>query len=112
MKALLVIALIVSAAKVGGYSETKPVAGNQDLMNVIANLKTKIEERTQQGNPYTMFNPVSYQSQVVAGTNYKVKIDVGNLEYIHVKIYVPLPFMNSAPEISEVVLGMTIDSPL
>ena len=45
------------------------------------------------------------KSQVVAGMNYWFKIDVGNGEYIFVKVYQPLPHTGEPPEISEIEEG-------
>ena len=111
MKAICILfAIVALTTKVGGFSDSKPVSANQDLMNILNNIKPALEEK---GNiKYSVFNPVVFQSQVVAGTNYKVKIDIGNSEYIHIKIYVPLPFMNKPPSVVEVISGMTLESPL
>jgi len=41
---------------------------------------------------FTEFNPVGIKSQVVAGTNYSVKIQVDGDDYVHVKVFKPLPY--------------------
>ena len=43
------------------------------------------------------FRAVEYSTQVVAGTNYIFKVDVGGGDFIHVKVHKPLPFRNSPP---------------
>ena len=52
---------------------------------MVNGLRTQIQ--TMANMTFTKFNPISVISQVVAGMNYKVKIEVGNNEYVHVKIY-------------------------
>lgn len=36
------------------------------------------------------FVPVSYKTQVVAGTNYFVKVKTGESEFVHLRIFLPL----------------------
>ena len=52
------------------------------------------------------------KTQVVAGINYLFKIEVDNGEYLHVKVYKPLPYTQQPPEVSEVTEGQTADSEL
>ena len=111
MRAIAYLAILLAIhCIVGGWGDIKQVSENQDLMNIVSNLKPSIESST--NIVYTTFNPTQFRSQVVAGTNYKVKIDIGNGEYIHVKIYVPLPFTKTAPTVSEIVTGMKVESEL
>mmetsp|Transcript_46294 Transcript_46294/g.112188 ORF Transcript_46294/g.112188 Transcript_46294/m.112188 type:complete len:126 (-) Transcript_46294:1824-2201(-) len=48
------------------------------------------------------FDPVLMTTQVVAGTNYKVKYHIGNGNYVHAKIFEPLPCYKDEqkPEVS------------
>lgn len=39
----------------------------------------------------SLLDPVLMTTQVVAGTNYKVKYHLGNGSYVHAKIFEPLP---------------------
>ena len=41
----------------------------------------------------------------VAGTNYKVKIKVGDSAYIHATIFKPLPHTQTGPSVSKVDTG-------
>ena len=45
--------------------------------------------------------------QVVAGTNYFVKVKIGGGEYIFLRIFVALPHANAPPELSDVQFGKT-----
>lgn len=42
-------------------------------------------------------HPVKITTQVVAGTNYQVKYHVGGTQYVHAKIFRPLPCYNDTP---------------
>jgi cystatin-A/B len=59
-----------------------------------------------------LYEPLSVKSQVVAGMNYMVKIQVAPDEYIHVKIYKPLPHTHNPPSISEFHTGKTVEDEL
>jgi len=72
-------------------------------------LKGDIE--AQAGGVFETFDPVSYSSQVVAGTNYFVKIDVGS-SHIHARIYKPLPHTGAAPSLHSLQTGKAADSPM
>lgn len=41
----------------------------------------------------------------VAGTNYKIKVKVGDTDFIHVTIFKPLPHTQASPSVSKVVTG-------
>ena len=56
---------------------------------------------------------VNYRSQVVAGTNYFVKVNVGGDDHAHLRIFKPLPHTGQAPNLVGVQankkLGDTLD---
>jgi len=52
----------------------------------IANqVKSQIESKA--GATYSTFHPTQYATQVVAGTNYFFKIDVGDGHYVHARVF-------------------------
>ena len=57
-------------------------------------MKPKVEQAV--GTTYTQFEAVQFTTHVVAGTNYKIKVKVGDGKYVHIKVHVPLP--NSGKE--------------
>ena len=67
---------------------------------------------TQLGSAVTHFTPVAVRKQVVAGINYWFKVQVGESNYIHVKIFKPLPYTMEPPEVKEVHSGKTHADPL
>ena len=64
----------------GGVGNESPVDDN--VRDLVVNLKSDIEEKA--GAHFSTFEPVSFATQVVAGTNYFVKINVGD-SHIHVR---------------------------
>ncbi|KAH0501783.1 Stefin-3, partial [Microtus ochrogaster] len=48
-------------------------------------IREKLEEKTNE--KYEKFEATEYKSQVVAGINYFIKVDVGNGNYVHVKVF-------------------------
>jgi cystatin-A/B len=80
-------------------------AEHQDLVNKV---KAAIEEKADAKYEET-FNAVCFTSQVVAGTNFWIKVNHGEGEndHIHVKIFRPLPHTGAPEEVSEVVVGQT-----
>jgi len=67
----------------GGTSEEKEI--KEEVEKICHDLKEKIEEHI--GHKMETFKPTKYKDQVVAGTNYFVKIDIGNGDCVHVRIY-------------------------
>ncbi|XP_066455404.1 leukocyte cysteine proteinase inhibitor 1-like isoform X2 [Eleutherodactylus coqui] len=53
----------------------------------------------QSGANATKFVALSYQSQVVAGTNYRIKVDIGGDCYL-LEIFCPLPHTRNKPELT------------
>ena len=71
----------------GGFGNSRPA---DDQVKALAlEMKPKVEQAL--GETYSEFEAVSYTTQVVAGTNYKIKVKVGNEKYVHIKVFVPLP---------------------
>ncbi|XP_036992229.2 cystatin-B-like [Artibeus jamaicensis] len=74
----------------GGASETKPATA--EIQAIADQVKCQLEEK--ENKKYTMFKAVEYQSQVVAGTNYFIKVQVGNNDFVHLRVYESLPHEN------------------
>jgi len=92
----------------GGVGSAKPVT--DDVRSLCETLKSDLESRS--GRTFSIFNPVEVASQVVAGTNYFVKIDVGEGEYVHVRIFQPLACNGTEPSLHNFQLGKAKDDKL
>ncbi|KAJ0022915.1 hypothetical protein NQD34_015049 [Periophthalmus magnuspinnatus] len=69
--------------KCGGTSEVKPA--DQKIQDIADSVKSQVEEKA--GKKYCKFLVKSYKSQVVAGTNYFIKIQVAEEDHIHVRVF-------------------------
>uniref|UniRef100_A0A3Q2PGE3 Leukocyte cysteine proteinase inhibitor 1-like n=1 Tax=Fundulus heteroclitus TaxID=8078 RepID=A0A3Q2PGE3_FUNHE len=64
---------------IGGWSGPKPA--DEDVCMLTKWVKRKTDRR------YKEFNAVEYRSQVVAGYNYVIKVQVGGNDYVHLMIF-------------------------
>ena len=61
------------------------------------------------GTNHETFEITGYTTQVVAGLNYQLKIHVGDNQYIHAKVYKPLPHTGNPPSVSAHSTNCTAD---
>uniref|UniRef100_A0A8C5M5Q7 Cystatin domain-containing protein n=1 Tax=Leptobrachium leishanense TaxID=445787 RepID=A0A8C5M5Q7_9ANUR len=81
----------------GGLGET--MEATSEVQELCDQVKLEVEEKC--GKTFGQFVAVSYRSQLVAGTNYFIKVDAGD-GFIHVRIYQPLPQANKPPSVTAV----------
>ncbi|XP_028623791.1 cystatin-B [Grammomys surdaster] len=74
----------------GGPSATKPATA--ETQEIADKVKSQLEEKENQ--KFNVFKAVSFKSQVVAGTNFFIKVDVGEDKYVHLRVFQPLPHEN------------------
>ncbi|XP_016003573.2 cystatin-A [Rousettus aegyptiacus] len=74
----------------GGLTEAKPAT--PEIQEIANEVKPQLEEKTNE--TYEEFKVVEYKTQVVAGTNYYIKVRVGHNNYVHLKIFKALPQEN------------------
>ncbi|XP_052014888.1 stefin-3-like [Apodemus sylvaticus] len=67
----------------GGLSETRPAT--PEIQEIVDKVRPQLEEKT--NHKYEKFKAVEYKSQVVAGQNYFIKIDLGCSHFLHMKVY-------------------------
>jgi hypothetical protein len=70
----------------GGFSESRY---DRDGLETCYEFRKVIEEKA--CKRFLNFDPIWYQTQVVAGTNYRVIIRVGTERCLAATIFVPLP---------------------
>ncbi|KAK4288118.1 hypothetical protein Pmani_038835 [Petrolisthes manimaculis] len=69
----------------GGASPEQPP--NDQVQQIINNVREEVEKEL--GHSVTEFSLISYKTQVVAGTNYFAKVDIGEGEdsMVHIRVY-------------------------
>ena len=78
---------LVKLEVVGGPSEEKEA--NDEVKKMTEELKASVEEK--KNTKYTTFEAVKFTTQVVNGVMYRIKVKVGQDEYIHIKALKNLP---------------------
>ena len=78
---------LVKLEVLGGPSEEKEA--NDEVKKMVEKLKASVEEK--KNTKYTTFEAVKFTTQVVNGVMYRIKVKVGENEYIHIKVLKNLP---------------------
>ncbi|KAL5011056.1 hypothetical protein ScPMuIL_013361 [Solemya velum] len=71
----------------------------------------KADMVSQAGSEFEEFAAISYSSQVVAGTNFFIKIKTGASDYIHARVHRPLPGQGEA-SLHSIQAGKTLEEPI
>ncbi len=79
---LLLIHMVIP----GGLSDTQDK--DDTIQNIVNSLKNEIQEKVKK--EFSKFEVHSYKTQVVAGTNYFVKVNT-NDKFMHIRIFKSLP---------------------
>ena len=91
----------------GGFGGVKQA---DDTVIAICNeVKSHVENHI--GQTYQTFEPVSYKTQVVAGTNYLIKVRTDN-DFVHIKVHKPLPCNGTDLKVMTATAGQTEEAAL
>ncbi|NXJ94105.1 CYTB protein, partial [Corythaixoides concolor] len=74
--------------------------------------QVKPQLESKENRTYGIFTAIAYRTQVVAGTNYFVKVQVSDDDYVHLRIFESLPHENQGPRLDGFQTGKTRDDPL
>ena len=88
--------------------------GAKDADAEVQTIANSVKQQTEQklGKTFTEFKALKYKTQVVAGTNYLIKVKVGPEQYVHIKVWEKLPCYGGAKELSEAHGGKTLEDAL
>ncbi|ELK37340.1 PREDICTED: cystatin-B isoform X4 [Myotis davidii] len=71
----------------GGLTETRPATA--EIQAIADKVKPQLEEK--ESKNYPIFKATKYRSQVVAGINYFIKVQVADDDYVHLRVFQGLP---------------------
>ncbi|CAN9506294.1 unnamed protein product [Ophioblennius macclurei] len=92
----------------GGLGE--PKEADEEIQQICDATKAHAEEKA--GKTFSVFKAHSYSRQVVAGTNYFIKVHVGGDEYIHLRVFKALPCYGGHCELHGLQEGKTEKDPI
>ncbi|XP_026716930.1 cystatin-A-like [Athene cunicularia] len=92
----------------GGLSDTKPAT--PEVQHIVNQVKPQFESRV--NGTCDIFQAIVYRTQVVAGINYFIKVQVSNTDYVHLRVFQSLPHENQGPSLVSFETGKTRDDPL
>ncbi|KAF5924015.1 hypothetical protein HPG69_010447 [Diceros bicornis minor] len=78
----------------------------------LFSLKVKSQLEAKTNRTYEEFKAVEYKTQVVAGTNYYIKVQVGDNNYIHLKIFKSLPHRGGSLTLTGYLINKSKDDEL
>lgn len=96
----------------GGLGRPAPSAREQELLLSVKDaLLKKLKSAGKPVSATANIEAVTFRVQVVAGFNYfmKVRLPTG---YVHVRIFVPLPYSNKPPVLSAVQHNKKLEDPI
>ncbi|NWS33114.1 CYTX protein, partial [Polioptila caerulea] len=77
---------------------------------LFSQVKSQFESRA--NTNCAVFTAIVYRTQVVAGTMYFIKVQVSSGEYVHLKVFLNLPYEDQGPSLVSFQTGKTRDDPL
>ncbi|KAG7262261.1 hypothetical protein CRUP_000082 [Coryphaenoides rupestris] len=85
----------------GGLSEVR--AANEEVQAICDQVKASAEGKT--NKTYEVFVAKSFKTQVVAGTNYFIKVHLGREDHVHLRVFQALPCHGSGLKLSTLQEG-------
>ncbi|KAM9337061.1 cystatin-B-like [Symphorus nematophorus] len=92
----------------GGLSP--PADADEKIQKLCDAVKTHAEEKA--GRKFDVFIAKCYLKQLVAGTNYFIKVHVGGDEHIHLRVYEKLPHCGGELQLSDMQHPKTLQDPI
>jgi cystatin-A/B len=93
----------------GGVSQSTNPA-DQSIRDLLAECKPEFQTKT--NLKLDRYDPICYKTQVVAGTNYFVKVEVSENVFVHARIFKGLPHQGSSVSIHSIQENKTLEDSL
>ncbi|XP_029313723.1 cystatin-B-like [Cottoperca gobio] len=94
--------------KCGGCSAA--TEADEEIQKICDSVKADAEAKA--GKTYEMFTAKSFTSQVVAGTNYFIKIHVGGEDHVHLRVSKKLPCYGGELELTDMQCSKSHQDPI
>ncbi|NWI27625.1 CYTB protein, partial [Sula dactylatra] len=92
----------------GGLTEAKPAT--PEVQHIADEVKPELEGKVDR--MYGIFKAIIFKTQVVAGINYFIKVQVAEDEYVHLRVFQSLPCENKRLRLDGYQTNKTKDDPL
>ncbi|XP_047424288.1 cystatin-B-like [Mugil cephalus] len=96
------------SVKCGGTSQAKPA--DENVQKICDSVKQHAEQKA--GKTFEVFTAKTFKTQVVAGTNYFVKVHVGGDDHVHLRVYKKLPCDGGDLELTSIQHSKSEHDPL
>eukprot|EP00756_Hemistasia_phaeocysticola_P047566 Hpha_TRINITY_DN2200_c0_g1::TRINITY_DN2200_c0_g1_i1::g.25510::m.25510/K13907/CSTA_B; cystatin-A/B len=86
-------------AKCGGTGDEQ--AATAEIQAIADAVKGAVQEKLGADTDLGPFKAVAFKTQVVAGTNYFIKIQTGGESFAHARVFKPLPHAGDQPQLAD-----------
>ncbi|KAF7688415.1 cystatin-B-like [Silurus meridionalis] len=92
----------------GGMGHVKHA--NTEVQKICDEVKPQVEAKA--GKNFGVFKAIAFSTQTVAGTNYFIKVHVGEKEYLHLRVFRSLPCAGYKISLQEIQKSKTSADPI